>query len=85
MVDLNPEDEINEDERNVKGLLDTDDPFFDEIDRIVQNRTKHEPRVLREASAQFLKYRNRIKTGAGKGKIEDDIKQARRGRLKKCR
>jgi hypothetical protein len=29
-----------------KGWLDNDDPFFDSIDRIIQDRTKHVPRVL---------------------------------------
>jgi hypothetical protein len=43
-------DEINKELRNAKGWLDNDDPFFDEIDRIVQDRTKHVPRVLKETS-----------------------------------
>lgn len=50
MVRLIPADEINKELRNAKGWLDNDDPFFDEIDRIAQDRTKHVPRVLKETS-----------------------------------
>ena len=39
--------------------------------------------VVLPVQKEFLKYRNQIKTGAGK--IEDDIKQARRHRLEKYR
>ena len=39
--------------------------------------------VVFPVQKEFLKYRNRIITGAGK--IEDDIKQARRKRLNKYR
>ena len=41
-------DEINKELRNARGWLDSDDSFFDEIDRIVQERTKHVPRALEE-------------------------------------
>ena len=51
MVRLIRTDEINKELRNAKGWLDNDDPFFDEIDRIVQDRTKHVPRVLKETSS----------------------------------
>jgi len=30
----------------VRGWLDNEDPFFDEIDAIVEGRSKHTPRVL---------------------------------------
>jgi hypothetical protein len=43
-------DEIKKELRNAKGWLESDDPFFDEIDRIILNRTEHEPRVLNETS-----------------------------------
>ena len=39
--------------------------------------------VVLPVQKEFLKYRNRIKTGPGK--IEDDIKQARQHRIKKYR
>ena len=35
----------------VKGWLEEDDPFFETIDHIVNNRTTHIPRVLRETSS----------------------------------
>jgi len=46
MIRLIPANEINKELRNAKGWLGNDDPFFDEIDRIVQDRTKHVPKVL---------------------------------------
>jgi AbrB family looped-hinge helix DNA binding protein len=39
--------------------------------------------VVLPVQKEFLKYRNRIKTGPGK--IEDDIKQARQDRITKYR
>lgn len=39
--------------------------------------------VVLPVQKEFLKYRNRIKTGSGK--IEDDIKQARQDRIAKYR
>jgi AbrB family looped-hinge helix DNA binding protein len=39
--------------------------------------------VVLRVQKEFLKYRNRIKTGSGK--IEDDIKKARQDRLVKYR
>ena len=39
--------------------------------------------VVLPVQKEFLKYRNRIKTGPGK--IEDDIKKARQHRLEKYR
>ncbi|MBL7181317.1 MAG: type II toxin-antitoxin system Phd/YefM family antitoxin [Pseudomonadota bacterium] len=34
------------------GWLENDDPFFDAIDRIVQERSKHVPRILKETTAE---------------------------------
>jgi len=33
---------------DVKGWLNGDDPFFDTMDSIVKNRTKHAPRILKK-------------------------------------
>jgi prevent-host-death family protein len=33
---------------NMKGWLDQDDPFFDTIDRVIEDRVQHAPRVLGE-------------------------------------
>lgn len=52
MARLVPAEETNRHLSNAKGWLEDDDPFFDEIDRIVQNRTKHVPRVLKETSTE---------------------------------
>jgi hypothetical protein len=46
------EDEVNKELRNAEGWLEADDPFFDEIDRIVQDRIKHVPRVLKGTSTE---------------------------------
>ncbi len=46
------EDEINKELRNTQGWLDNDDPSFNEIDRIVQNRMKHVPRVLKVTATE---------------------------------
>ncbi|MBW1697165.1 MAG: type II toxin-antitoxin system prevent-host-death family antitoxin [Deltaproteobacteria bacterium] len=35
-----------------KGWLDNDDPFFDTIERIVQKRSKHKPRVFKTISTE---------------------------------
>jgi hypothetical protein len=50
MVRLIRTDEIKKELRNAKGWLEGDDPFFGEIDRIIQDRMKHEPRVLKGTS-----------------------------------
>ena len=50
MARLVPADEPDRHLSRAKGWLEGDDPFFDEIDRIVQDRTKHVPRVLKETS-----------------------------------
>jgi hypothetical protein len=47
MARLVPADETNLHLSQAKGWLDNDDPFFDQIDRIVQDRAKHTPRVLK--------------------------------------
>lgn len=47
MARLVPADETNMHLGQVKGWLDNDDPFFDQIDRIVRDRAKHTPRVLK--------------------------------------
>ena len=76
MVRLIRTDEIKKELKNAEGWLEGGDSFFDVIEQIVQDRTKHVPRVLKGNSTK-----NRIKTGPGK--IEDDIKQARQNRIKK--
>jgi len=35
---------------DAQGWLDNDDPFFDVIDHIVQERQKHVPRILQETN-----------------------------------
>ena len=50
MARLVPAEESNRHLSNAKGWLEDDDPFFDEIDRIIQNRTEHVPRVLKGTS-----------------------------------
>ena len=52
MARLVPADEINMHLGDAKGWLEDDDPFFDAIDRIIQERSKHVPRILRETPAE---------------------------------
>ncbi len=52
MARLVPADDINMNLSQARGWLENDDPFFDEIDRIIQDRTKHVPRVLKETSTE---------------------------------
>ena len=52
MARLVPADEIDNHLSNARGWLEDDDPFFDAIDRIIQERSKHVPRVLKENSAE---------------------------------
>ena len=47
MARLVPAEETNRHLSQAQGWLEDDDPFFNEIDRIVQDRTKHVPRVLK--------------------------------------
>lgn len=46
MARLVPVDDPGAHLSKAKGWLENDDPFFDSIDRITQDRTKHVPRVL---------------------------------------
>ena len=48
MARLVPADEIDMHLCNAKGWLEDDDPFFDAISRIIQERSKHVPRILKE-------------------------------------
>ncbi len=52
MARLVPVDEINRHLSQAKGWLENDDPFFDEIKRIIQDRPKHVPRVLRNTATE---------------------------------
>ena len=52
MARLVPADEINMHLSNAKGWLDDDDPFFEAIDRIIRERSKHVPRIFRENPAE---------------------------------
>jgi antitoxin (DNA-binding transcriptional repressor) of toxin-antitoxin stability system len=48
---LVPADEINLHLCNAKGWLEDDDPFFADLDRIIQDRSKHVPRILKRPPA----------------------------------
>ena len=48
MVRLIPADEIDRSLRNARGWLDNDDPFFDTINSIIDERSKHVPLILKE-------------------------------------
>jgi hypothetical protein len=48
MIRWIPADEINKDLRIAKGWLDNDDPFFDTINSIIDERSKHVPLILKE-------------------------------------
>ena len=50
MARLVPADDIDTHLSKAKGWLEDDDPFFDAIDRIVKDRGKHVPRILKEIS-----------------------------------
>lgn len=52
MARLVPVDESNMHLKEAKGWLEGDDPFFNEIDRIVQDRMNHVPRVLNGTSTE---------------------------------
>jgi prevent-host-death family protein len=52
MARLVPADEIDNHLSNARGWLEDDDPFFETIDRIIQERSKHVPRILRETPAE---------------------------------
>ncbi len=46
MARLVPADEVALHLNNAHGWLEDDDPFFDAIDRIVQDRSMHVPRIM---------------------------------------
>jgi len=52
MARLVPAEEAKLHLSQAKGWLDNDDSFFDEINRIIQDRTKHVPRVLERSSGK---------------------------------
>lgn len=52
MARLVPVDESAPHLKEAEGWLDEDDPFFVAIDRIVEDRTRHMPRVLSEPGGQ---------------------------------
>ena len=52
MARLVPADEVDNHLSNAKGWLEDDDPFFEAMDRIIQERSKHIPRILRETPAE---------------------------------
>ena len=52
MARLVPADEVDNHLSNARGWLEDDDPFFEAMDRIIQERSKHIPRILRETPAE---------------------------------
>jgi len=48
MARLIPAEETDAHLSDVCGWLDENDPFFDIIDRIVQDRSTHIPRILKD-------------------------------------
>jgi len=48
MVRRIPADEINKELSNAKGWLNNDDPFFDTINSVINERSKHVPLILKE-------------------------------------
>jgi prevent-host-death family protein len=52
MARLVPADEIYMHLSNAHGWLDDEDPFFDAIDRIIQDRLMHVPRILKDKPAK---------------------------------
>ena len=48
MVRRIPTDEINKELRNAKGWLNNDDPFFDTINSIIDERSKHVPLLFKK-------------------------------------
>jgi hypothetical protein len=55
MARLVPADEIDLHLGKARGWLEEDDPFFDAIDQIIQDRAKHVPRILKEISDEYGK------------------------------
>lgn len=56
MVRLIPADEINKELRNARGWLDNDDPFFDTINSIIDERSKHVPLILKESALSIQNW-----------------------------
>ena len=52
MARLVPADETANHLSNARGWLEDDDPFFDTMDRIIEERTKHVPRILKETDSE---------------------------------
>lgn len=52
MARLVPAEEVALHLHNAHGWLEDDDPFFDAIDRIVQDRSMHVPRIMGGAPAE---------------------------------
>jgi len=52
MARLVPVEEAAEHLSNAHGWLKDDDPFFDAMERIVQDRSMHIPRILGETPAE---------------------------------
>ena len=50
MARLVPADEIDRHLSEAKGWLEDNDPFFDVIDRMVKDRGKHVPRIVKRVS-----------------------------------
>ena len=48
MARLVPADELDTHLRDAKGWLENSDPFFDIIEQIILDRSKHVPRMLKE-------------------------------------
>ncbi len=57
MARLVPADELDMHLCDAKGWLENSDPFFDIIDRIILDRSKHVPRMLKEIPATFQESR----------------------------
>ena len=51
MARLVPADELDTHLRDAKGWLENSDPFFDIIEQIILDRSKHVPRMLKEIPA----------------------------------
>ena len=52
MARLVPADELDLHLRDAKGWLDNNDHFFETIDQIILDRSKHVPRMLKEIPAE---------------------------------
>jgi hypothetical protein len=57
MVRLIPADEINKELRNARGWLNNDDPFFDTINSIIDERSKHVRLIRLIRVLKFIKKR----------------------------